>query len=744
MTELAGVWGGRREGPLSGIRVLDLGQYIAGPMTAMLLADQGADVVRIERPGGPRWRSPANTALLRNRTTLELDLKGDGGPTLIELSREADVLIENFRPGVMARLGLGHEYLLEEAPQLVYCSLPGFGSNDPRAGVPGWEGPVMASAGAYASPDTGSMYADAQAPDDAPPMASDVPLASVFAAIHGALSISAGLLARERDGHGQWIEVPLHDSLFEASGSRAMTFERNPPPFTSFGSGVYVCEDGRHVTFLANWHRHLLWFLTAAGRDDWIDDGSVDYELLWTDASAGDRLRDRLVELFRERPAGEWERIGRAAGCTIAMVRSTAEWLEEPATIRSGAVVRTADPEGGEVSVPGIAVASRASQVPAQESSARAAAATGPDERPPLDGVRVLEMSLVVAAPTTGRLLAELGADVIRIGADPATSRAIFPEPLMHVQLNRGKRTAIVDLKTESGQEWLRGLVPSCDAAIQNFTMGTAERLGVDPESLRGLRPDIVTLYLNAFGTTGPWAAHRGFAEIANVASGLTDHVLDGTMPASGSSPIIDRPRWFFTDYAAGALGAFGVVLGLLQRARSGVGADLSTSLFSATALEQITWIAGHRAAVDAEPGEQSVRGVHRTADGWISVHCPAESLARVRAEFGADAAADPARTLGEAVLHLDRSAACDLVVRLGGGAQPVLSLSDVMAPDGLAAARGLRIAALTADHGVVTFAGPVARFSRTRMVVAELPAPFGSDTDSLEREFGCQMRPHG
>ncbi|MFI5427246.1 CoA transferase [Aeromicrobium sp. UC242_57] len=261
-------------GPLSGVRVVDFGQYIAGPMTAMLLADQGADVIRVDPPGGPRWRSRANAALLRGRRRAILDLTTARDRARAHaLVRSADVVVENFRPGVMDRLGLGAENCLAAAPHLVYCSLPGFAAADPRAGLPGWR-VVMAAGGGYAPLpsliDADSGQGPAGVPDFSP-----APLASVLAAMEGAMGIAAALVARQRDGIGQRVEAPLYNGLFEAGRSRAMTYERNPPAFSYFGSGVYLCADGRSVTFLANWFRHLRLFVEAAGCQAWIDEGLV-------------------------------------------------------------------------------------------------------------------------------------------------------------------------------------------------------------------------------------------------------------------------------------------------------------------------------------------------------------------------------------------------------------------------------------------------------------------------------------
>src|SRR5216683_1341597 len=128
-------------GALDGLRVIDFGHYIAGPLAAVMLADQGADVIHVDPPNGPAWNTDADAFLQRGKRRISLDLKSaPDRETARRLVDSADVLIENFRPGVMDRLGLGAEAATERNPRLVYCSIPGFAPDDPRAGMQGWEG----------------------------------------------------------------------------------------------------------------------------------------------------------------------------------------------------------------------------------------------------------------------------------------------------------------------------------------------------------------------------------------------------------------------------------------------------------------------------------------------------------------------------------------------------------------------------------------------------------------------------
>ena len=131
-------------GVLSGIKVVDFGHFVAGPLTAVMLADQGAQVVHVDRPGAEL--AEADAFLNRGKRRVTLDLKDPADAAIAaRLAASADVVIENFRPGVMDRHGLGWQQLAPVAPRLIYCSLPGFGRDDPRAAIPAWEGVVAAA-----------------------------------------------------------------------------------------------------------------------------------------------------------------------------------------------------------------------------------------------------------------------------------------------------------------------------------------------------------------------------------------------------------------------------------------------------------------------------------------------------------------------------------------------------------------------------------------------------------------------
>ena len=170
----------------------------------MLLADQGADVIKVDPPGGPRWDTPANATWNRGKRSILLDLKSSSDlDTARKLIQSADVVIENFRPGVMDRLGLGPVAMTDSNPSLIYCSIPGFASDDPRASMPAYEGIIGAATATYRTSDDSTMT------DNSRPRYTAIPIASVYGAFQSSIAITMALNAREKGNLGQRIELYL-------------------------------------------------------------------------------------------------------------------------------------------------------------------------------------------------------------------------------------------------------------------------------------------------------------------------------------------------------------------------------------------------------------------------------------------------------------------------------------------------------------------------------------------------------
>ncbi|HLZ68511.1 MAG TPA: CoA transferase [Dehalococcoidia bacterium] len=744
-------------GPLSGVRVLDLGQYIAGPLASMLLGDLGADVVRIDPPGGPRMQGPANATWNRGKQAFALDLKSEAGrERACQLIAAADVLIENFRPGVMARLGLGAGELCAANPRLIYCALPGFAGDDPRAGVAAWEGVVGAATGTYATRLEGDNGGEGA-------VFTAVPISSAYAAFLGATSVVMALIARERDGQGQRIEVPLFDATFTAIGARGITFHdpsAAPPPRGSAWVRQYECADGRWVQFHAANTRFILQFIKAAGVEQWQSEGLADRQRLNGDRALSAELLARMVALFKTRTAQEWEDLVNAAGTPTAICRESAEWLEHPHARGSRMIVEVEDPEYGPMLQPG--VQARLLGTPGEVRPRPTAHSTAlppgdPWPRPQLtlsgnspalctpssdgavplsalQGVKVLDLCIILAGPTCGRTLAEFGADVIKIDAPEREGGVAF-----HQDVNRGKRSILLDLKSNEGREVFWTLVDEAEVVVQNYRDGVVQRLGVDYEAVRRRKPRIVYASLNAYGHVGPWAQRPGWEQLAQAATGMQARYGRGGMPVLQPFPV--------NDYGTGIMGAYAVAAALYHRQRTGEGQHVQTALAYTACTLQSLFLQDFTGKRWDEPNGQRALGwgplqrLYRAADGWFFLGAPEAERDRLAALAGVSGSAPLpdeafAAALEAAFARRPRQAWVDALTAAGIGAQRTATVPELMM-DGWVMAHGLSLRREHDGLGEITTNGPAPRLSRTPVRPGR-PAPRpGSDARSILAEIG-------
>jgi crotonobetainyl-CoA:carnitine CoA-transferase CaiB-like acyl-CoA transferase len=342
--------------PLAGVRVADLSRVLAGPYCTMVLADLGADVVKIERPEGGdetrAWGPPFAggeaayyLSVNRGKRSCALDLSQPEGRELaLEICARADAVIENFKLGGAERLGVGYEQVRERNSRIVYCSISGFGSSREPKGRPGYDFVAQAESGLMSI--TG--------PEEGPPFKVGVALVDVLAGLHAAAAILAAL----RGGEGARIEVPLLDSglagLVNVAQNALVTGgqpERhgnahpNIVPYQDFetASGRIAVAAGNDGLFRA--------LCAAIGREDLPRD-----ERFATNAARVQHRRELIPELqrvLRERPAEEWVGLLDAAGVPVGKVRSVPEALEAAAGAGRPATMRVDHPTIGELELVG-------------------------------------------------------------------------------------------------------------------------------------------------------------------------------------------------------------------------------------------------------------------------------------------------------------------------------------------------------------------------------------------------------
>ena len=340
--------------PLAGLRVLDLTRLLPGPFATLVLADLGADVVKVEAPdeGDPlRWLPPlagaqsgAFHALNRNKRSLALDLKRAAGrDAFLRLARGADVVVESFRPGVLARLGLGWERLHALNPRLVLCSITGYGQEGPAALRAGHDLDYAATAGLLGL----------NGPPDAP-----VPLAAPVADVAGGAwpavaGILSALLGRGRDGEGTWVDVAMAEGALSLLAlPLAMAWSGGAPPARGAGPltggsptyGLYRTRDGRFVALAALEPKFFATFCAAVGRP----------ELAPRQREGGEGLRAELAAIFAGRTRDEWAAFAEAHDACLAPVLEGDEPRRDPQLRARGAFVQVETPWEGRA-MPGLA-----------------------------------------------------------------------------------------------------------------------------------------------------------------------------------------------------------------------------------------------------------------------------------------------------------------------------------------------------------------------------------------------------
>jgi formyl-CoA transferase len=350
-------------GPLDGIRVLDLTRVLAGPYCAMFLGDLGAEVIKIEQPGvgddtrgwGPPFTGGESAYFLcvnRNKKSVAIDLKAQEGIALLRLLAErADVLIENFRPGTMERLGLGDKDLRAANPRLIYASLSGFGADGPMSDVPGYDLIVQA---------WGGLMSITGQPDGEPTKVG-VAIIDLVAGLMLGKSIAAALFAREKTGIGQKIDTSLLEaevaclinvgSNYLVEGSIPGRWGNAHPSIVPYQT--FKTADGYLVIGVASegiWRR----FCQAVGRAEWAEDSRFEKN--------SNRVENRslliglLAEIFLGRSTDEWLKILNSAEVPCAPVQTVDQVFKAPQVLHREMLVEVEHPTAGTVPMAGIPV----------------------------------------------------------------------------------------------------------------------------------------------------------------------------------------------------------------------------------------------------------------------------------------------------------------------------------------------------------------------------------------------------
>ena len=349
--------------PLDGIRIIDLSRVVSGPFCTMTLADMGADVIKIEEPGigdesrafGPPFlggESPYFLSINRNKRSCTVDLKSEDGKGILwKMLGTADVVIENFRPGAIQRLGFDYETVSAKHPRVVYCSVSGFGDSGPDAARPGYDLIVQGESGLM----------DLTGEADGPPTRIGTSIADLASGLMAAQGIMLALYARRDTGRGQHVKVAMLDAIAS---------------LLTYNTGLYFAS-GNSPTRRGNDHPSVVPYQTLRAKDGWINLGIAN-DALWVrycDAierpdlrddprfsTAPERVKHRealvpvIVELTATRTAQEWVNLLAAAGVPCGHIRSVSEVCSNPQLIERGKIVERPHPTAKTVKMIGLPI----------------------------------------------------------------------------------------------------------------------------------------------------------------------------------------------------------------------------------------------------------------------------------------------------------------------------------------------------------------------------------------------------
>ncbi|HKE12342.1 MAG TPA: CoA transferase [Myxococcota bacterium] len=344
-------FGGNPTGPLAGIRVLDLSSVVSGPLCTQVLGDLGAEVWKVEPPAGDTTRRlgpPFRGGLTgffahfnRNKRSIALDLKRpEGQQTARRLALQADVLVENYRPDVVKRLGLGYEELSQENPRLVYLSISGFGPSGPYRDLPAYDTVIQGLAG----------FMPTQGGDGTPQLVKSI-IADKATALTAAYAVMAALFARARgDGRGQHVHVPMLDAFAAFMLPDVLTKEafkaedETPRPKLPDAHRTWETADG-HVVLLILEDHQFAGFCRAVRREDMLDDPRC--KSLVTRIVNGRGLYKILEEELRKWKTADLVERARQFDVPLAAVHSVNDFLRDPHVQSSETVLEVDDPEAG-------------------------------------------------------------------------------------------------------------------------------------------------------------------------------------------------------------------------------------------------------------------------------------------------------------------------------------------------------------------------------------------------------------
>jgi crotonobetainyl-CoA:carnitine CoA-transferase CaiB-like acyl-CoA transferase len=704
--------------PLAGVRVLDLSSEIAGPYCTKLLADAGAEVLKIERPGAAdplrHWsasgRPPAaheDGVLFRflntSKRSAAIDYTSPAGrERVLGLAAGADIVVESLGPGTIENLGLAPEAVWARNPRVSFVSISPFGRGGPWSQRPATEFTLQAWCGSTAARGT----------PDRPPLAAGGRLGEWLGGAYAAAVALTVWHGARRDGRGEHVDLSLLEVMALTMAPNTMVWESlagHPGPFarTVEIPSIEPARDG-WVGFCTITAQQWRDFLVLIERPDLVDDEAL----------------ARWDERVRRAPEVNAMIHGWTGRHPVAEIVERAAALRIPvAAIGNGETVTTFDhfvARGAFVPHPGadfvqprppyrLSDATLRPLSPAPRLGADAAAwleeaavAGEPAGSPgdgPLAGLRVIDFTAFWAGPFATQYLAAMGADIIKVesiqrpdgmrfqSVRPPTSDGWWEWSALYQTVNLGKRGITLDLGRAAGVELVKRLIARADAVVENFSPRVMDNLGLDWEELAARTPRLIMVRMPAFGLDGPWRDRVGFAQTMEQLTGMA--WLTGF---ADGPPVLPRGP---CDPLAGLHAVVALLVALEHRNRTGRGQLVESTMveaaLNAAAESILEWGAhgaplardGNRGPVGAPQNLYACRG----EDRWLALAVTSDAQWQALVDLMGEPGLAHDGALATAGGRRDGHDRIDAAIRAWCEAQDAEALADALAARGIPAA---------------------------------------------------------
>ncbi|MFF3573302.1 CoA transferase [Nocardia jiangxiensis] len=615
---------------LHGIRIVDLTTGLAGPMATRMLAENGADVVKVESYSGDPVRARAAFATLnRSKRSVVLNVDTtDGRSRLGRLLTSADVVVHDFPPRIAARYGLDDRSATERFPSLIVASVLGYPPNHPDNDRPADDLLVQARSGLM-----GETWGNREGP-----IPLRFPLPSWAAASLLASGIITRLIVRRATGRGGSVHTSLLQGMLATASLSWNQAERPIPELISDKYecppqlAEYECADGVWLQLMNPAERINIAAIPLV-HEVMAESGGVE-DLTGV---TNDALR-RVISL---RSSAEWLPAFRAADLAVEPCLALGEVLRDVNVVVNGYITEVDDPQWGpsiQAGLPFVTEPVGAVRAPAPTLGQhtdevfgtlipRAVSTTVTDlPRLPLAGLKVLDLGSFLAGPMAPMLLADLGADVVKI--EPVEGDRVRWKPIFWEACSRNKRSLAVDIRTEEGRDVLRRLVEWADVVHHNQRPRAAAKLGIDEAGLRAINPEIIYAHVASYGSKGPRADSPGFDSIFQALGGW--NIENG-----GTGGLPQFSRFGVLDIQTALLSLVGTLLAVYHRADTGVSGTTNCSLLRTTTVTQSETLI--RLADDSiapyprfdatQTGTGPGNRIYATDDGWIAVVAESDEL---------------------------------------------------------------------------------------------------------------------